>query len=125
MKLFELFWIGGIGFMTVLSIFGILMFFYSVKGFIAVFMKKDYSGHGLNYILLFGSLAVTFGVLGQAIGLFQAFSAIQEAGDISPSLVAGGLQASMITTLYGAIIFIISLPVWVVLREKLKKSNQE
>jgi predicted hotdog family 3-hydroxylacyl-ACP dehydratase len=39
---------------------------------------------------MFGSLSFIFGLLAQAIGMFQAFEAIQQAGDISPALVAGG-----------------------------------
>ena len=123
MSLFELFRMGGIEFMTIISIFGIGMIFYSVKSIIKVFVKNDYNGKGINFILMFGSLALIFGILGQAIGMFQAFAAIQEAGDISPGLIAAGLRISMITPLYGVIYFIISIPIWVVLRERLKREK--
>lgn len=109
--------------MSIITIFGLLMFFYAAKSLVSVFKNHDYSGRGVNYILLFGSLAVTFGFLGQAIGMFQAFSAIKEAGDISPALIVGGLQVSMIAPLYGSLIFIISLPIWVMVRERIKKNR--
>lgn len=48
------------------------------------------------------------GVLGQLIGLFQAFSVIQELKSISPMMLASGLKVSMISTLYGLVIFLIS-----------------
>ncbi|NOR73700.1 MAG: hypothetical protein GQ525_00925 [Draconibacterium sp.] len=123
MILTEAFRMGGIQFMTLISILGIGMIFYSVKSIIRVFVKKDYSGKGNSFIIMFGSLAFIFGILGQAIGMFSAFTAIQQAGDISPGLIAGGIRVSMIAPLYGMIVFIISIPVWFVLREKMKSGK--
>ncbi|NQU52224.1 MAG: MotA/TolQ/ExbB proton channel family protein [Bacteroidetes bacterium] len=123
MTLVESFKMGGIQFMTFISILGIGMLFYSVKSVINVFVKKDFNGSGVNYIVMFGSLAFIVGVLAQAIGLFGAFEAIQEAGDISPGLMAAGFRVSMIAPLYGVLIFIISIPIWVVVREKLKREK--
>ncbi len=116
---------GGALFMGIVTIFGLLMLFHAVKSTIKIVLKKDYSGKGLVYILLFGSMAFILGVLGQAIGMFEAFAAIQEAGDISPGLIAGGFRVSMIAPLYGAFYFIISIPIWVVLREKVKNKIQD
>ena len=124
MSIIELFLTGGVLFMSIITILGIAMIIYSVKSFIAVFAKNDYSGKGINYVLMFGSLALIIGLLGQAIGMFQSFGIIQEVGDISPALIAGGLKVSMIAPLYGAIYFIISFPIWVVLREKIKKQGE-
>ena len=123
MGIMELFKMGGTLFMSIITILGISMIIYSVKSFIAVFVKKDYNGKGVNYILMYGSLAFIIGLLGQAIGMFGAFAAIQAAGDISPAIIAGGLRVSMITPLYGVIYFILSIPIWVVLREKIKCSK--
>ncbi len=125
MNVIELFKMGGMLFMVTITILAVAMIYISVKSCINVFVKKDYSGAGVNYILLFGSLAVTIGFLAQAIGLFQAFSAIQRAADISPAIVAGGIKVSMITPLFGSFIFIISLPIWFVLREKIKMTKND
>lgn len=123
MSLFELFKMGGIQFMAVVTILGVVMIFYSVKSIINVFVKNDYGSKGVNYIIMYGSLAFIIGLLGQAIGMFAAFAAIQEAGDISPALIAGGLRVSMIAPLYGLFYFILSIPIWVVLREKIKREK--
>ena len=123
MGIMELFKMGGTLFMSIITILGISMIIYSVKSFIAVFVKKNYNGKGVNYILMYGSLAFIIGLLGQAIGMFGAFAAIQAAGDISPAIIAGGLRVSMITPLYGVIYFILSIPIWVVLREKIKREK--
>ncbi|MEE4284546.1 MAG: MotA/TolQ/ExbB proton channel family protein, partial [Mariniphaga sp.] len=95
--------------------------FFTVTSGIRILMKKDYSGRGLNFILMFGSLSFILGLLAQAIGMFQAFEVIQRVGDISPALVAGGLRVSMIAPLYGVAYFILSIPVWVIFREIVKK----
>jgi biopolymer transport protein ExbB/TolQ len=53
--------------------------------------------------------------MGQLMGLYNAFGAIEKAMDISPPILAGGLKVSMITTIYGALIFLISYLLWIIL----------
>ena len=62
---------------------------------------------GLSWIALFIALAPMLGFLGTVIGMIQAFDAIEVAGDISPSLVAGGIKVALITTVFGLIVAII------------------
>ena len=47
------------------------------------------------------------GLLGTVIGMIGAFDAIEAAGDISPSLVAGGIKVALLTTVFGLIVAII------------------
>ncbi len=47
------------------------------------------------------------GFLGTVIGMIAAFDAIEVAGDISPSLVAGGIKIALITTVFGLIVAMI------------------
>ena len=123
MTLAESFRMGGWQFMTIISLLGIGMIVYAIKSIVSVYVKKDFNGKGLNFILMFGSLAFILGILGQAIGMFGAFEAIQQAGDISPGLIAGGIRVSMIAPLYGLFYFILSIPVWIILREKVKRGK--
>lgn len=62
---------------------------------------------GLSWIALFIALAPMLGFMGTVIGMIQAFDAIEVAGDISPSLVAGGIKVALITTVTGLIVAII------------------
>ena len=62
---------------------------------------------GLSWIALFIALAPMLGFLGTVIGMIQAFNAIEIAGDISPTLVAGGIKVALITTVGGLIVAII------------------
>ena len=48
-------------------------------------------------------MSPSLGVLGTVIGMVQAFDNIQQAGDISPTVVAGGMKVALITTIFGLI----------------------
>jgi len=58
---------------------------------------------GVSWISLFIALAPMLGFMGTVIGMIQAFDAIEAAGDISPSLVAGGIKVTLLTTVFGLI----------------------
>lgn len=117
MSFFDLFYQGGTLFMTIITIWGIAMLVFAIQKIVHYFVQKKYAKSGLSLILLFGSLAIVSGFLGQAIGLLMAFNAIEAARDISPALVAGGLKVSMIAPMYGTTIFIFSLIAWGILKE--------
>ncbi len=57
----------------------------------------------LSWIGLFIALAPMLGFMGTVVGMIGAFDAIQAAGDISPTLVAGGIKVALLTTLMGLI----------------------
>ena len=61
----------------------------------------------LGWIALFIAIAPMLGFMGTVIGMIQAFDEIQIAGDISPTLVAGGMKVALITTVGGLIVAII------------------
>lgn len=61
----------------------------------------------LSWIGLFIGLAPMLGFLGTVIGMIEAFDRIQQAGDISATIVAGGIKVALITTVGGLIVAII------------------
>lgn len=61
----------------------------------------------VSWISLFIALAPMLGFMGTVIGMISAFDAIEAAGDISPSLVAGGIKVALLTTVFGLIVAII------------------
>ena len=63
--------------------------------------------NGISWIQLFIAIAPMLGFLGTVIGMVGAFDAIQAAGDISPTVVAGGIKVALITTISGLIVAII------------------
>lgn len=61
----------------------------------------------LSWITLFIAMSPSLGFLGTVIGMVQAFDDIQNAGDISPQVVAGGMKVALITTIFGIIVALI------------------
>lgn len=61
----------------------------------------------LIWISLFMALAPMLGFLGTVVGMVQAFDSIEAAGDISPTVVAGGMKVALLTTVFGLIVAII------------------
>lgn len=110
---------GGPLFMSILTILLVIMV--AVSAYFAVVIasgrasEKTNFAHQLRYVRSIGLFTMITGILGQLVGLFEAFSVIQEIGDISPSILAGGLKVSMITTLTGIIIYLISILIWFLL----------
>jgi biopolymer transport protein ExbB len=45
--------------------------------------------------------------MGTVIGMIRAFAQIQAAGDINPTVVAGGIKVALITTVSGLIVAMI------------------
>lgn len=61
----------------------------------------------LSWVGLFIGLAPMLGFMGTVIGMIEAFDRIQQAGDISATVVAGGIKVALITTVTGLIVAII------------------
>lgn len=59
---------------------------------------------GTSWITLFIALAPSVGFMGTVIGLVQAFDNIERVGDISPTIVAGGMKVALLTTVFGLIV---------------------
>ena len=70
-------------------------------------IEMSFLERGLVWLSLFISIAPMFGFLGTVVGMVEAFDAIEQAGDISPSLVAGGIKVALLTTVFGLITAII------------------
>lgn len=62
---------------------------------------------GLVWLSLFIALAPMLGFMGTVIGMIQAFDKIESAGEISASIVAGGIKVALLTTVAGLIVAMI------------------
>ncbi len=94
----NLFYEGGPLFMSLLTLSGIAGVFFGIK--------KNY--HLSRSIAVF---SLVLGVMGQLIGLYSAFSVMEATGNVAPEVMYAGLRVSMITTLYGLLIYLI-LQAW-------------
>ena len=97
----DYFYMGGPLFMGMLTLIFIALI-------VAAVLKKGVKEIGL--------LALAMGFLGQLLGLMGAFEGIEAMGGVSQSMLAGGLKVSSITSIYGLLIYIISLIIQVVQR---------
>ncbi len=61
----------------------------------------------LSWITLFIAIAPSLGFLGTIIGMIEAFDKIQQVGDISATVVAGGIKVALLTTLLGLVIAVV------------------
>ncbi|GGE18692.1 MotA/TolQ/ExbB proton channel family protein [Psychroflexus salis] len=61
----------------------------------------------VSWVSLFIALAPMLGFMGTVIGMIKAFDKIEAAGDMQPSLVAGGIKVALLTTVFGLIVAII------------------
>jgi biopolymer transport protein ExbB len=61
----------------------------------------------VSWVSLFIALAPMLGFMGTVIGMIDAFDKIEAAGDMQPSLVAGGIKIALLTTVFGLIVAII------------------
>jgi biopolymer transport protein ExbB len=68
--------------------------------------EVDFLERGLVVLATIANVAPMLGFLGTVIGMIQAFAAIELAGQVEPTLVAGGIKVALITTAAGLTIAI-------------------
>lgn len=96
---------GGPYFMYPALLILIVIIILIVKGFLNLEKKESRT---ISLISSIGLFALIWGIFGQLLGLFQAFDYIQMSGEVPATVLAGGIKVSMISTIFGVIIFLIS-----------------
>ena len=88
--------------------------YHFITGYTSKQLTRETVLRRLEYGKSIGLFAMITGILGQLLGLYNAFTVLEQVNDISPSLVYGGIKVSMIATLYGIFIYLFSLVFWFV-----------
>ena len=70
----------------------------------------------LDAILFWGGFAVICGVLGTLIGIVLAAQAIEAMGDVSTTLVWGGIKVALLTSVFGMLILGFAALLWFALQ---------
>lgn len=109
--MYDFYYAGG-PFMTPITIAGLVAIGLAVKALMETIKETSYPDRLVKSVPLAGSAAFALGLLAQAVGLYQAMGAIEAAGDISPAMLAGGFKVSLIAPIYGLILFVVSLLIW-------------
>lgn len=74
------------------------------------------SNLSIHAVLGWGFLSAVLGVLGTVVGLSIAASAIEAAGEVSASLVWGGVKVALSPTIFGLLLLTLSIIAWLVLQ---------
>lgn len=106
---------GGPLFMGMLSIVFLVILVVTVLAGKSALGNSAIEKSWLDYIKSLGLFAFVLGMFGQFLGLFQAFKIIGSGMEISPAMMASGVKVSMVTSIYGMIIFLIAYLLWFIL----------
>ena len=117
---------GGPLFMGILTIIFIIAVVIAVRAFTRLKNGKisaQTARRNYSYVRSLGLLAFVFGIFGQLVGLYDAFVVIEEVGNISPSMLAGGLKVSIHTTVYGTFILMICMLIQMILDSRIPEAD--
>lgn len=79
-------------------------------------MAEEVEGR-LRAILFWGGMSLVMGVLGTTVGLVQMADAIARLGPVRSTTLAGGIGVTLITSIFGLLIFLIAAVLWFSLRQ--------
>ncbi|MEW7279021.1 MotA/TolQ/ExbB proton channel family protein [Aquimarina sp. 2201CG1-2-11] len=105
---YQLLFDGGAYYMFPILILLLLILFLILKTILKIKKRNFKLQKNISLINSIGLLAIVYGVIGQLIGLVSAFDKIELLGEISTSLLAGGLKLSALPTIFGLMVFIVS-----------------
>ncbi|MET2986356.1 MotA/TolQ/ExbB proton channel family protein [Aureibaculum conchae] len=94
---------GGPFFMYPLLLILILVIILIVQGL----LKKESSSKTIKLISSITLFALVWGFLGQLIGMIGGFDAIESIDNISPAVLASGIKISMLSPVFGMVVFLI------------------
>ena len=124
MNLSELHSQGGLPFMFPLDIIFLINLGLALFAVYCIALKKSMPLNLLDNIKKLASFELTFGVFSTLVGLFYAFSALEEIKEgLAFYIIAGGLKVGLITVLYGCVIYLISMFAFLILRAIQKIPN--
>jgi len=76
--------------------------------FIQALLRPNKQEKAKELLSSIGLFALVYGFLGQVLGLIGAFDAMEATTNVSPSILAGGLKVSFLSTGFGALVFLIA-----------------
>lgn len=108
---------GGVLYMnaiTVLLVLNVAIASYAIYRRVS---RKTLNPNWVESIKHVGTFAAALGTFGTLVGLFFAFNALERSAETIPfPMIMGGLKVSLITVLYGLIVFFISMIIYIVLK---------
>ena len=122
---------GGSGFMGFLTILLIITMAWIVYHFVIGYCSKQANYkkflRRIEYGKSMGLFALIVGIVGQMTGLYAMLSAIEKeftkGMEINPALVFEGIKVTMICTIYGILIYLLSIVLWFVSSMLIEKKS--
>lgn len=113
----ELFYTGGIEFMTTLSIFLVITTSWIIYHFIRAYNSKKTKQvkflRRLGYGKTMGLFALIVGIIGQMLGLYAMFYIVEDRTkldlELTPEMRMYFIKVTLIVTIYGLLIYLFSL----------------
>jgi len=103
----------------------LLLIFVILALFVWSLVQKEKTAKLKPLIASLGWFALAWGYLGRTFGLIMAFDKIAAAGEIAPSLMAGGLKMALLGPLLGLSAFLIARIAIIVFILKERKTGSE
>lgn len=123
----ELFFMGGAGFMGIMSILFLVMVvwitYHMSKYLLAEVPCKEKTIGKIEEGKAIGLFALIFGILSQLLGAYHLFNLLTETDDIAPSILFRGIKVSMIVPIYGIIIYLITLILWLISKQLIDRKG--
>ena len=94
---------GGPFMLALLILLGIIIF---------ISIKNIDEPYNTNSIVLLGIFSALVGIFATYLGIDAAFSSVSDINKISPQILINGLKTSLITSLTGGIIMLVSTGLW-------------
>ncbi len=90
----------GLGLMSAATLFG--------RNAIAGLVAKTW----VDAILFWGGFAAITGMLGSIVGVIIAFQSIEAAGEVSATLIAGGIKVALLSSSFGVLVLGFAALLW-------------
>lgn len=75
----------------------------------------------IDAILLWANVGLVVGLIGTLVGVSQAASAIELAGEAPAALIWAGIRVTLVSTIFGMVVFSFAAPVWFYLRRAYRR----
>ena len=99
----DIFLKGGPFMMTLFILLGIIIF---------IAFKNINEPYNTNSIVLLGILSALVGIYATYVGIETAYSSVSDISKVSPQILINGLKTSLITSITGGIIMLVSTGLW-------------
>lgn len=119
----NLYYAGGPIYMGMLTLLALILISISILAFIKQInnASEAYQFKQIRIVKELGLLSLVLGLFSMCVSFSGMFAAIEQAGDVSSAVLAGGMKVMMIPVIYGFILFLLSRAIIAALTLRMNK----